>query len=126
MAREEVGAGARARFRSRRGLNLSILVIGALVGLQLHGHEATIDAYRVDGQGRLVVTVSSGGPWRWNRVAEVDESAVDVKVTIRTASAPVPTADIGVPTDLVVPLDEPLGDRGVVDARWGEPVRRSP
>lgn len=126
MARDVVATSARAQFRSRWGLNLSILVIGALVGLQLHGHEATIDAYRIDGQGRLVVTVSSGGPWRWNRVAEVDESTVDVKVTIRTATAPVPLADIGIPTELVVPLDEPLGDRVVVDARWGEPVRRSP
>jgi hypothetical protein len=126
MGSEGAARDTRSRFASRWGLNFAILAIGGLVGLQLYGMEATIDSYRVDGQGGLVVTVSSGGAWRWNRVAEVDESNIDVKVTIRTAHAPVPLADIGIPTELVVTLDEPLGDRVVIDAKWGEPVRRSP
>lgn len=116
----------RSRFASRWGLNITILVVGTLVGLQIHGRETMIESYRLDGGGRLVVMTSSGGPLRWSRVANVEESDASVTVTIRTATPPVPMADIGIPSELVVPLDAPLADRAVIDGSRGERVPQAP
>lgn len=117
---------SRSRFASRWGLNITILVVGVLVGLQIHGRETMIESYRVDADGQLVVMNSSGGPLRWNRIANVVESNASVTVTIRTATPPAPMADIGIPSELVVPLDAPLADRAVIDGSRGERVPQAP
>ena len=121
-----VPTNSRSRFASRWGVNLAILIVGTLVGLQIHGRETRIESYRLDADGRPVVMNSSGGPLRWNRIAEVEESDVSVTVTVRTAVPPVPMADIGIPAELIVPLDAPLGDRAVIDGSTGEPVPEAP
>jgi hypothetical protein len=113
------GTATRSRFTSPWGLNLAILVIGGLIGLQVHGREVPIDSYRLDAGGRLVVTASSGD---WYRIAEIEERNDAVAVTIRAAQAPLPGADIPNPAELVVPLREPLGDRVVIDGHVGAPV----
>lgn len=75
---------------------VGILVAGGLAGLLLFGRVTPIESYRVD-DGRLIVTTMSGGPGHWNRIADVGETGDGVVVTVRTASLPVPMADIGVP-----------------------------
>jgi hypothetical protein len=121
-----VATNSRSQFASRWGLNIAILVVGTLVGLQIHGRETRIESYRLDAEGRLVVMTSSGGPLRWNRLANVEERDDAVRVTVRTAVPPVPMADIGIPAELIVPLDAPLGDRAVIDGSTGEPVPEAP
>ena len=103
-----------------------ILVAGGLAGLLLFGRVTPIESYLVDDDGRLIVTTMSGGPGRWNRIADVDETSDGVIVSVRTASLPVPMSDIGVPAELVVALEDPLGERRVVDAWSGQPIPSPP
>ena len=105
---------------------VAILVAGGLAGLLLFGRVTPIESYRVDDDGRLIVTTMSGGHGQWNRIADVGETGDGVVVTVRTASLPVLIADIGVPAELVVALDDPLGERTVFDASSGQPIPSPP
>jgi len=126
MGQGDAADATRSRFASRWGLNLAVLVIGCLVGIQLHGRETFIESYRLDPDGRLIVMTSSGAPGRWNRVADLVERETEVIVTIRTATPPVAMTDIGIPAEIGIPLEAPLGDRVVIDGSRGEPVPRAP
>jgi hypothetical protein len=89
-------------------------VVAVLVVAQIltdPGHVQLVRSYElVDEQTIAIQTGTSSSEWR--RDVEVVESSTEVRVTVRTFNWPF-TAGTGVDLELLVDLDEPLGDRRV-------------
>ena len=65
--------------------------------------------------GKRLSLVAIGGACADRTTVDVDESADRVVVTIRQLSLASACSDVGVPVQIVAELDEPLGDRDLVD-----------
>jgi hypothetical protein len=128
-----IGLGVRRGVR-RAGVRSLVLqgaavlvVFSGLAWLYVLGasRPSRADAYRVTGERDVVVTVT-GGLSTWCSVSSVVETAVDV--TVGTACVSIilgPTLAVGIPTDLAIHLDQPLGDR-IVRNPNGTVVPRNP
>jgi hypothetical protein len=90
----------------------------------------TIQSYEVEAPDRLSVQYATGLPRCYGALdrAYVSESGDRVLVTLRVrpvAQPPnEPCPDIAIVKDTLVRLDQPLGDRTVVDGSTGQAVRR--
>lgn len=77
---------------------------------------------RIAEDGTLQV-LSSGGACDALAGVEVEESEETVRVTVRRAEVPVPACTANIRNWFAdIPLDGPLGDRGVISARTGATI----
>lgn len=84
-----------------------------------------IHYYRLIGDRTLVVGTITG-PGSWTRVGSVTETPTSVVVAVRSFDYPfLPRSGVGVPIEFVLTLNEPLGERAVVDASDGYVVRKT-
>jgi hypothetical protein len=86
------------------------------------GSNVPIDTYRALDNDTITVEVTTGD-FSWTRVADVRETESTVEITVRTVALPLPMASVGYSMNLMVDLDQPLGDRTVVDAYGSQPRR---
>ncbi len=117
---------ARLNGPPRRGILAAIVGGGEIVGGFLIGHPTWVERYRAMDEDTLVVDVTAGGSGTWTWMRAVDETDETVTIAVRTVNLPVPMASIGYPRELAIDLQQPLGERVVLDAHSGEPVPRSP
>ena len=109
-----------ARLRRRHvALVLLLLVTIPVLTFLLADRSPTIGSYRVSGDGTIVVTVAVG-PGSWTRLGSVVETSETVTVTVRSfhfqwGAGPGYAALV----ELFIALDEPLGDRRVIDGSSG-------
>jgi len=104
-------------------LVLAVLAIAAGAELLLD-KPSSIDVYRVVDQRTLVLVTHSG--WLdWTRVTSVVETPTSVTIQLKDFRWDffLPGTG-GQPTDFTVTLSAPLGDRQVIDASTGQPIRR--
>ena len=116
-------SGVRTTKRPRLPIVLGgIVLILVAVGLLLWQSDGwtSIDYYRLDDSGQLIVGAGTGNPL-WSRVSTVTETATSVTVGIRIGRPW--TAGTGSQvTEFVIPLQQPLGTRSVIDASNDVPV----
>lgn len=104
-----------------------LLAAGVIAGVAaayavFGGSTVPVDSYRVLDEDTITIEVTTGD-FSWTRVANVRETESTIEITVRTVALPLPMASVGYSMDLMVDLDQPLGDRTVVDAYGSEPRR---
>ncbi len=112
--------------RSWAGAAAVLLVLGvAVIGFVLFrpgSQPLPIDHYRLQDQDTIVIR-TTGGAGSEARVTGVVESADSVTVTVRQFDWYFgASTDVGVPTDIRVDLEDPLGDREVRDPHHVVPL----
>ena len=102
-------------------LSLSlVLAVLAMAALSLD-RPVRIDYVRVESPSTLVVGVTAG-PSSWTRVSGVSTSSNAISIGVRTLPRPGPGTALGVPVELRIDLEAPLGARQVIDASDGAVV----
>lgn len=119
---EQLTTGTR---RLRRGwwivLAALVLMIATVTVIYLlAGRPTGINYYRVTDGRTIQVGVVTGAD-TWTRM-DVDETPSAVTVAVYSFQLPGNRPGIGFLTELAVTLDEPLGNRSVVDGRDGRVV----
>jgi hypothetical protein len=95
-----------------------VVVVVAIAAIYMFGGRPTgINYYRVSGDRTIQVGVVSGVD-TWTRV-EVDETPSAVTVRVYSYQLPGNRAGVGFYIELAIVLDEPLGERPVIDGRDG-------
>jgi hypothetical protein len=108
-------------------VSLLALALVALMGvgfwvLQPGSGPIVVDSYRVADDDTLVISVMEGSASE-ARVTEVTETADSVTIVVREVSLVFgPTAGTTSPTELIVDLEVPLGDRAVFDPHHAVPL----
>lgn len=96
--------------------------LGAILWLQLGEHQPWDTASAISG-ARLKVTYT-GSECEDQRTVDVDESDTSVKITITSRSYASACSDVGFVHAVTVTLDEPLGDRQLLDGSCRTPCAR--
>jgi hypothetical protein len=104
-----------------------LFVLAALIVILILStdQDARLEAYRVLDDDTIEVQFIGGTNWFWTRLDSLEESAESVMIRVRSFEWPVPHTDVGVPYELTVDLDAPLGERIVIDAPTGTEVPRT-
>jgi hypothetical protein len=120
--------GSRPARRGRRRWLAALVLLAGLVALAAVALDSAspIVSYRVLGERSIAVTTTEG-TGSWTRVARVQESATTVTVEIRSIRIQLgPGTGVGILTESIVGLRDPLGGRAVIDGRTGLPVPARP
>ena len=91
----------------------------------LIGVPTGVEWYRLADEDTLVIGTTTGGSGTWTWVRHVGETDETVKIAVRTVNLPLPMGAIDSPLELTIDLEQPLGERTVLDADLGEPVPSS-
>jgi hypothetical protein len=106
-----------------RWIVLVVVLVLALGVVRLADKSFPIYDYRVIDDHTIVIGTVTG-PWTWTRVTTVTETTSSVTVGVSSISAPGPGFGDDI-LELTVTLRDPIGDRTVIDASDGLPVRRT-
>jgi hypothetical protein len=97
------------------GLGIAVLIVAGFLLFRPGGPPAFIDYYRIVDEDTIVIG-TGGGNDEETRVTDVVESDERVTITARSFTTNFGMGnDLGIPIELEVELDAPLGDRGVFD-----------
>ena len=100
---------------------LAVVAFVAIVVASQLGTARLIEAYQVLDEDTILIHTSSGN-LAWRRVTDVVETGESVDITVKSYDAPVPQTLVAYPAFFVVDLEEPLGDRRVVDRSADVPL----
>lgn len=113
-----IAVTAKVRLVALAALLTILTALGAWL-IAFGGSRERLDSFRRSGETTLVVQ-GERGEGDWSRVVSVEETATSVTVTVKTLSIPLlPRSAVGYPTEFIIELDAPLGDRLVTDG-FGE------
>ena len=98
------------------------IVAAIVVAVLALDQGSSISSYRVI-DDRIIAVTSTEGTGAWTRVARLDESAMTVTIEVRSLRLQLGGGTaVGILTESIVNLRQPLGNRTVIDASTGMPV----